>query len=310
VAEATFRSYYGQPIIKPPVWRASNVASYLFLGGVAGASSVVAAAAQLTGRPGLARASKVTSTAAAGLSGAVLVHDLGRPERFVNMLRVFKPTSPLSMGSWLLVAYSPMSAAASFAAVTGRLPWLGTAGTAGAAVLGPGVATYTAALISNTAVPAWHDGYREMPFLFAASAASAAAGIGMIAAPLDESGPVLRLGAGAGVMELGLMQLMTRHMGAAGEAYRESKRARRFERAATVLTGAAIVLGARCGRRSRAASALAGAGLVAGSVLTRLAIFAAGLASAEDPRYTVVPQRRRLGAGLAGSDEGEGAGGG
>ena len=220
VGEATFRSYYGQPVINQPVWRATNIAGYLFLGGLAGASSVVAAAAQLTGRAGLARASKVTSTIAIGMSGAALVHDLGRPERFVNMVRVFKPTSPMSMGSWLLMAYSPLSAAASFAAVTGRLSRLGVAGTAGAAVLGPGVATYTAALIANTAVPAWHDGYREMPFLFASSAASAAAGVGMIAAPLVESGPVRRLGMGAGLIELGLMQLMKQPHGRGGGGVR------------------------------------------------------------------------------------------
>jgi hypothetical protein len=300
VAEATFRSYYGQPVINRPVWRATDIGGYLFLGGLAGASSVVAAGAQLTGRPGLARASKVTSTLAAGLSGAALVHDLGRPERFLNMLRVFKPTSPLSMGSWLLVAYSPMSAAASFAAVTGRLSRLGAAGTAGAAVLGPGVATYTAALISNTAVPAWHEGYREMPFLFAASAASAAAGVGLIAAPVGESGPVRRLGIGAGLTELGLMQLMKHRMGEASEAFGETVRGRRLERAATALTGAGIALGAVGGRRSRVASVLAGTGLVAGSALTRWAIFAAGVTSAENPRYTVVPQRRRLQAGPAG----------
>jgi hypothetical protein len=310
VGEATFRSYYGQPIINQPIWRATNIAGYVFLGGMAGASSVVAGAAQLTGRPGLARASKLTSTVAIGLSGAALVHDLGRPERFVNMLRVFKPTSPLSMGSWLLAGYSPLSAAASFAAVTGRLSRLGAAGTAGAAVLGPGVATYTAALISNTAVPAWHDGYREMPFLFAASAASAAAGAGLIAAPLVESGPVRRLGVGAGLIELGLLQLMKHRMGEAREAFSETVRGRRLERAATALTGAGIAVGALGGRRSRAAAVVAGAGLVAGSALTRFAVFAAGLTSAENPRYTVVPQRRRLGAaGAAGAAGGDGGGG-
>ncbi len=92
---------------QPPVWKARDIAGYLFLGGLAGASSLLAAGAELSGRPGLARASKVASTVAVALAGAALVHDLGRPDRFVNMLRVMKPSSPMSVGSWLLVAYSP-----------------------------------------------------------------------------------------------------------------------------------------------------------------------------------------------------------
>jgi formate-dependent nitrite reductase membrane component NrfD len=302
VDKADFRSYYGVPVINKPVWEARDIASYLFLGGLAGASSVVAAAAELTGRPGLARASKTTSTVAVGLSGAALVHDLGRPGRFLNMLRVVKPSSPMSLGSWLLAAYAPMSAAASLSALTGRLRFVGTLGTAGAAALGPGVATYTAALISDTAVPAWHGGYRQMPFLFAASATSSAAGLGMAVAPLCETTPVRRLGIVAALAELGLMQLMKRAMGDVGEAFSESTKARRYERSATVAITAGTALAVAAGRRSRLASALAGVAMLAGSAFTRFAIFEAGLTSAENPRYTIVPQRRRLSSRQAASD--------
>ncbi len=254
----------------------------------------MAAAAQLSGRPALARASKLASTVAAGLSGVALVHDLGRPARFFNMLRVVKPSSPMSVGAWLLAAYAPMSAAASFNATTGRLRRLGVIGTAGAAALGPGVATYTAALISNTAVPAWHGGYRHMPFVFAASSASAAAGLGLAVAPLGETAPLRRLGIGAGLAELGLLQLMKRGMGEAGAAFSESAKGHRYERLATAATAAGVAMAALAGRRSRLASALAGTSILAGSALTRFAIFEAGLTSAANPRYTIVPQRRRL----------------
>ena len=297
VDRAEFRSYYGVPVINRPVWAAPDIAGYLFLGGLAGASSVVAAAAQLSGRPGLARASKLASTVAAGLSGAALVHDLGRPDRFLNMLRVIKPTSPMSVGSWLLAAYAPMSAAASFSAITGRLSRLGALGTAGAAALGPGVATYTGALISNTAVPAWHGGYRHMPFVFAASAASAAAGLGLAVAPLGETDPVRRLGIGAGLAELGLLQVMKQGMGEAGDAFSESEKGHRYERLAAAATVAGVAVAALAGRHSRLASALAGTSLLAGSALTRFAIFEAGLTSADNPRYTIVPQRQRLDEG-------------
>ena len=294
--DAAFRSYYGLPVINKPVWEAADIAGYLFLGGLAGASSVIGAAAHATNRPSLARALKVTSTAAIALSGVALVHDLGRPARFINMLRVFKPTSPMSIGSWLLATYAPMSVAASFSAVTGRGRAAGSLGTAGAAVLGCGVATYTAALVSDTSVPAWHDAYREMPFVFAASATSAAAGAGLMASALDETAPVRRLGIAAGVAELALIKLMKERMGLAAEVYTENSTAHRYERTAQLATGAGIAAAAALGRRSRLGVALAGAGLVLGSAFTRFAIFEAGVASAQDPRYTIEPQRRRKAA--------------
>jgi hypothetical protein len=293
VPEATFSSYYGKPVINKPTWAGPDIAGYLFLGGLAGAGSVIAAGAQLTGRPALARTMKSGCTVAAGLSLTALVHDLGRRARFFNMLRTLKVTSPMSIGSWLLAGYAPAAAAAALSDLTGIAPAAGAAATAIAAVIGPGVATYTAALIANTAVPAWHDGYRYMPFLFAASAVSAAAGLGLAGAPLRENEPVLRLGVLAGAAEILAEKVMEKRMGLPGEAYQEG-RARQYSRAAQAATVAGVLTGALLGRRSRAAAAVAGAALVAGSALTRFAVFHAGLNSAEDPKYTVVPQRQRL----------------
>ena len=122
VPEAEFSSYYGRPVIKEPVWRTPDVPGYFFLGGLAGASSVLAAGAQLSGYRELARVGKVGAVGAISLSAVALVHDLGRPERFVNMLRVFKPSSPMSVGSWLLAAYGPVAGAAAVCEVTGILP--------------------------------------------------------------------------------------------------------------------------------------------------------------------------------------------
>jgi len=165
VPDAEFTSYYGRPVIKEPSWEAPDVPGYLFLGGLAGASSVLAAGAQLSGYRELASVAKVSALGAIGLAGVALVHDLGRPGRFVNMLRVFKPSSPMSVGSWLLTAYGPVAGAAAVSEVTGILPKAGTAATLGAGLLGPAIPTYTAALICDTAVPAWHAGYREMPYV-------------------------------------------------------------------------------------------------------------------------------------------------
>ena len=92
VPDAKFTSYYGRPVIKEPSWEAPDVPGYLFFGGLAGASSVLAAGAQLSGYRELAKVAKVGALGAISLSAVALVHDLGRPGRFANMLRVFKPS--------------------------------------------------------------------------------------------------------------------------------------------------------------------------------------------------------------------------
>ena len=158
VPEATFTSYSGQPILHRPTWKAPDIPGYLFLGGLAGAGSVIAAGAQLTGRPVLARTMKSGCAAAAGLSLAALVHDLGRPARFLNMLRTFKPTSPMSVGSWLLSAYAPMAAAAALSDLTGSAPWAGQM--PGPQPLPPGLIEEGRA-IPVARVQAMHEGKRR-----------------------------------------------------------------------------------------------------------------------------------------------------
>lgn len=290
--EPEFRSYYGQPVINKPVWESPDIPGYLFLGGLAGAGALTGAMAHLTGRPGLARVSKAGAAVAGHLSLLALVHDLGRRSRFLNMLRVFKVTSPMSVGSWLLAGFVPAATVAAVGDLTGAVPVLGALSTAGAAVLGAPVATYTAALIADTAVPAWHEGHELMPFVFVSSALSAAAGLGLLAAPVEETGVLRPLGAAAGLAEVSLSKLMEHGMGLVGEAYHEGK-AGRYMKAAEVLTVGGAVAALASGR-SRWRRALAGAALLAGSCLTRFGIFEAGMASAQDPEHTVVPQRERL----------------
>ena len=163
--------YYGQPVVKAPVWKPA-IAWYFFTGGVAGASSTLGFAAGRRGNHRLARSALLTSAAGIVVSGPLLVVDLGRPDRFLNMLRVAKPTSPMSVGSWILTAFAPASMLAAGSAVTGRLPRSGRGAAGAAAVLGPAVAAYTAVLVADTAIPAWHDARRELPYLFVGSAAA------------------------------------------------------------------------------------------------------------------------------------------
>ena len=292
VDRADFGSYYGRPIIKAPVWEARDIAGYLFTGGLAGASSTIAAFAEATGRPDLARGLKVTSAGAASVSIVALVHDLGRPARFVNMLRVFKPSSPMSVGSWLLAGFVPASLAAAGTAVTGRYAPVGRVATVTAGALGPAVATYTAALISDTAVPAWHDPHPVMPAVFAASAAMAASGAGLMVASPGEQTPVRRLAVVSAAAETLTTRRLRSSAGRASTAY-EQGRAGTLAKAAEALTAVGVV-GALLAERDRRLAVAGGAALVASSACRRFSIFHAGVASAEDPSQVVAPQRQRL----------------
>jgi hypothetical protein len=145
--------------------------------------------------------------------------------------------------------------------------------------------------LCDTAVPAWHEGYREMPFLFAGSAASAAGGLGMLAVRPENAGQAVRFAVLGAVGELTAKSLLLRRLGAAAQPYQAGRVGRLME-AAEVLTAAGLS-GAVLAGRSRPALALSGAALLAASALTRFGVFEAGRASARDPKYTVEPQRER-----------------
>lgn len=295
VPEAEFRSYYGKPVLHEPTWTARDIAGYLFLGGLAGASSVLAAGAELTGRPALSRTGKVGALVAISGSLYALIHDLGRPARFAHMLRVIKPSSPMSVGTWILTAYGPSAGVAAVTALTGVFPRVGRVATIGAGLVGPAVSAYTAALIADTAVPAWHDGYRELPFVFVGSSACAAGGLGMIGAPTGEAGPARRAVLLGTALDVVASKAMERRMGESAEPLRTGT-AGKLMRAAEILTVTGAVVGGLLGGRSRAAAVVGGLASLAGSACTRFGIFHAGVASARDPKYTVVPQRARLAA--------------
>ena len=302
VPRAEFQSYYGRPILKPPVWK-DDIAYYFFLGGLAAGSSLLGAGAQETGRPALRRGTRLTALGALGLGTFYLIKDLGRPERFHHMLRVAKPTSPMSLGTWALSAYGvPMGIAAVSEIMPKRLRKTllgkliaGAARPAGlaAAGLAPAVASYTAVLLSQTAVPAWHQAHEELPFVFTSSALASAGGLGMLVAPVAEAGPARRLAAVAAAIEVGASVRMEKRLGLVGEPFEEGESGQILKKA-RYLTIAGAVGGAVLGRRSRVAAALSGAALLAGGFYERLGLFRAGVASAKDPKYTVIPQRERL----------------
>jgi formate-dependent nitrite reductase membrane component NrfD len=307
----SFRSYYGRPVLKPPVWE-WRIPAYFFTGGLSAGSALLAAGADLTGRPALRRAGRLGGFGALLVSMYLLIADLGRPERFHHMLRVARPTSPMSVGTWILTGYGPGIGLAATAellpsalrrTVPGRL-LNAAARPAGlyAAAFAPGVASYTAALLAQTAVPAWHDARRELPFVYTGSAAASGGGLGMLLAPVAEAGPARRLGVAGAAAELAASWLIERRPGVVTEAWHRGH-VRRMRWLAEVLTLGGAVAAVSAARRSRVAAGAAGVALLAGSALQRFGTFEAGVVSTKDPKYTVVPQRERLqaSAGLAGS---------
>ncbi|MFW0792315.1 NrfD/PsrC family molybdoenzyme membrane anchor subunit [Gordonia sp. CPCC 205515] len=305
VPEPEFTSYYGHPVVKPAPW-GHEVAAYLFLGGVAGGSGVLAAGAQLTGRPTLRRNARLSGLTAVALGGVALVADLGRPDRFYNMLRTFKVTSPMSVGSWILSAFSGALGVATVGEVdrmTGRRLPLGplrpilsaVEGPAGlgAGLLGPPLAVYTAVLLSDTATPTWNAAYRDLPFVFVSSASLAASGLAMVTTPTSEIGPARTLATIGVVGDLAAMKYTESrmdpvaaeplHHGSPGKLLRWSER-----------LAVAGGLGAVLGGRSRPVAVASGLALLTASAFTRFGVFEAGIESAKDPRYTIEPQKRRL----------------
>lgn len=316
VPDVAFTSYYGRPVVKPAPWT-HEIAAYLFLGGVAGGSGLLAAGAQLTGRPTLRRNSRLAALTAVLLSGVALVHDLGRPERFLNMLRTFKLTSPMNLGSWILSAFSAGAGVAAAAEVDrmtgGRLP-LGplrpalraVEGIAGleAAVFAPPLAVYTAILLGDTATPTWNAAHEDLPFVFVSSASMASGGLAMVTTGVGEAGPARRLAVLGVIGDLIATRVMRRRMDPiAAEPLHQGRAGAMLEWSERLAVAGGI--GTLLGGRNRGVAAVSGLALLAASALTRFGIFEAGIASAKDPRYTIEPQQRRLAARQASGSTGD-----
>lgn len=305
VPEPEFRSYYGRPIVKAPPWD-SKIASYLFLGGLAGGSALLSLGGYFTDRPALRRNGRLGALGAASLGTVALVADLGRPERFLHMMRTVKPTSPMSLGSWLLAGFATNAGVAAAIEVDRmtdeRLPLgplrpvlhaLELPTSVASGVLGAPLAAYTAVLLGDTAVPTWHEMHAHLPFVFVSSASLASGGFALVTTSVAETGPA-RFFAVAGVAgELAAMHVMKGSMDPVSvEPLEQGKPGAwlTWSERLSVIGGAGALLG---GRR-RWVAAASGLALMTSSALTRWGVFWAGKESVKDPRYTVIPQRNRL----------------
>ncbi|HXH39296.1 MAG TPA: NrfD/PsrC family molybdoenzyme membrane anchor subunit [Thermoanaerobaculia bacterium] len=277
-------SYYGLPLVKAPVWT-WEVPLYFFVGGAAGASSVLAFTAQLTGgSPSLVRDARWIAAIGAAVSGPLLILDLGRPERFLNMLRVFKPQSPMSVGAWTLSLFGTATAAAVVSERL-RLTRIGDTAAFLAALSGLVMATYTGVLIGATAIPVWAKHARSLPIHFGASALASATALLSLRGH-DE--PALNaLGLAAATFET--------YMGIEIEANDdvESEPLRHGSTSTTIRIGGffsgplPLVL-RLLGIRSKRARRVAAASSLLGSLITRIAWIEAGKASAKDPRPSLL----------------------
>jgi Polysulfide reductase len=285
-------SYYGRSIVKEPTWT-WEIPTYFFTGGLAGASSVLSSAARLAGNGKLARTSLYIGAVADLISPALLISDLGRPERFHHMFRVLKVTSPMNLGSFVLLVSGGASSTAALLELLGRFKPVKLLAEVVAALSGPELATYTGVLVADTAVPVWHEGRHELPWIFGASAAASAGAAASIFVHPRDAGPARRLAVAGVLAEGALMQAMELRLGKIGEVYRQGE-AGRFSRAAKGLAIAGATLLTRRGRKSRAAATLGGALVCAGELCLRWSVYKAGFQSARDPEYVVGPQRKRL----------------
>ena len=292
------QSYYGRPILKEPVWQ-PEIPTYFFTGGIAGGCSLLHGFARLTGQQRLARTALYVGTAAELVSPALLVSDLGRPERFLNMFRVFKVTSPMSVGSWILGVSGGATATAALLEALGKLKAVKATAEVVSFLTGPPLVTYTGTLLAQTSIPVWHEARHELPLLFGASAAGSAGAATTMFLPPEEAGPARRFAVGGAVSALTLMEVMHRRLGFVGEVY-EKDASGTLARVSKVCTSAGAGLLALRGRRSRAAAITGSALILGGELAMRWSVFRAGFQSARDPRYTVIPQRERKAERAAG----------
>ncbi|MFG1920505.1 polysulfide reductase [Cryptosporangium sp. NPDC048952] len=261
-----------------PARQAPDIPAYLYFGGIAGASAGLAALAELTGERRLSCASRYAAAGCAAAAVLAVARDLRRPQRFLTGLRAPDPSFPLSLGTWLVLPFAGLATVTAGAELAGwRL--VATVTGAAAGVLGPAVCTYTAVALVDTEVPAWHEAYRELPFLFAGSGISGAAGIGLLATLGGDPAPARRLALAGAAMELAATARLREAPGSTGISFRGGTAGRLLAGAAALTTlGAAL---ATLGGRAKPALVGAGVALLASGALSRLSVHYAGQHSAE-----------------------------
>jgi hypothetical protein len=268
------------PVIAPPVWT-WEVPLYFWLGGIAAGSSFVALACDLAGDHRSARVARRVALGAVVPCPPLLISDLGRPERFHHMLRIFKPRSPMNMGAWALTAFGALGGAA-VAADVSRWPRAARGLGAANAVVGGYLGSYTGVLLATTAVPLWSRSRLFLGPIFVSTAVATGAAAVRFAigggAPAPTLDALARIETGAMACELALSSANERRLGDVARPLREGKAGRLF-RCANWGVSAGLALRLARGEGPRQA---AGALFLASGLAFRYAWVKAGKASAED----------------------------
>ena len=286
--------YYGIHLLKEPQWT-PEVPLYFFVGGAAGSAAVIGAVADWLGKdPELAHKARWLAFGGAVVSSALLTADLGRPSRFLNMLRVFKPQSPMSVGAWTLAAFGGATAASAFAKAAERrfgsrfpISVVGNFGQLFSALFGLPFHNYTGVLIGATVIPVWNRNIQTLPLHFGASGLQAGVSLLELLGHSDSRALNL-LGIGSSLMETWEgYHLETRNEPALQPLKRGTSGW--ITRAGGVLSGPLplllrVLAGAKGSGRSQSLRRLASLCGVAGSLLTRYGWVSAGRASAQDWR--------------------------
>ncbi len=294
-------TYYDRPVIKKSVW-SWDIPAYYYVGGATGGSMVLGAAATMLDREELSNIvlhSRIIGVIGATASSVLLIHDLGMPSRFLNMLRVFRPTSPMSVGSWILVTFSSLTGLSLITEL--GPPWLrrlGDFAAVTAGVFGLGLAGYTGVLVSHTTVPLWQRPHRLMPVLFLSSAVTSAASLfDIIGGNAAEARAVRLFGTAGKLAEILAAEMVERNVATVPEVARPFREG--FSGAlwngAKLFTTASLVI-ALAPRRGRGLRRIAGVLGTLGAICTRFGVHYAGQRSAMNPRATFHQQRSGQGA--------------
>lgn len=285
-------------VIHAPVWT-WEVPVYFWVGGLASGASFAALAADLAGDPASARTARKVAFGAVVTAPALLIADLGRPGRFLNMLRIFKPRSPMNLGAWCLVAFSGVGAGAVAADLVGAR-WTARGLGAVQALLGSYLGSYTGVLLATTAVPLWARSRAFLGPIFIATATATGASATRLTLAVggqSEEHPthvaLARLEAAAMVAELVLSTINERRVGPASVALRSGAPGL-LARSAKALVGTGLALGLLSRRRSGPlAQNVASVLYLAGGLAFRLAWVEGGKASARDHEIVARTARDR-----------------
>jgi formate-dependent nitrite reductase membrane component NrfD len=291
---ASEMSYHGNPVLKPPTWT-WQVPLYFFVGGLAGISAVIALVAHLFGNTGLLRAGLWLGIAGALISAPLLIADLGRPARFLNMLRVFKLRSAMSVGAWTL---SGFSSAVGLAVVCHELILAGYgndfllviewAAEISAALSGLILASYTSVLLAVSAIPVWSENRKLVPVVFLSG------GLGSAAATLELLGFLVPVTQFIGIVASAVETLVAVIIELRGRYVDRPLREGAvgwLTRAGAALAGPTPLLLRMFWAHSSVARYMAAICFLIGALISRYAWIAAGRVSSRDPQALFRIQR-------------------